>query len=161
MGQRLAPALAIGFMAKIEKPITDLKPLLYYRYIDDCSVVCSKQVELDTCFNLPNQQCPHIKFTRERPIDNWLAFLDVNIYLRNEICKTKWYRKPSSKNILIHYLSAHPSKTKKSVIGNRTAVRVSSSRQEKTRPVNLAHKVGISNGYPTGDGAGRHARHPT
>ncbi|KAK6763662.1 hypothetical protein RB195_024111 [Necator americanus] len=79
MGQRLAPALAIVFMAKIEKPITDLKPLLYYRYIDDCSVVCSKQVELDTCFNLPNQQCPHIQFTRERPIDNWLAFLNVHI----------------------------------------------------------------------------------
>ncbi|KAK6732749.1 hypothetical protein RB195_016858 [Necator americanus] len=41
MGQRLAPTLAIVFMAKIEKPIIDRKPLLYYRYINDCCVVCS------------------------------------------------------------------------------------------------------------------------
>ncbi|KAK6749016.1 hypothetical protein RB195_001558 [Necator americanus] len=81
MGQRLAPTLAIVFMTKIEKPIIDRKPLLYYRYIDDCCVVCSTQAELDACFNLLNQQCPHIKFTRERPIDNWLAFLNVHIYL--------------------------------------------------------------------------------
>ncbi|KAK6763468.1 hypothetical protein RB195_023968 [Necator americanus] len=85
MGQRLAPTLAIVFMAKTEKPIIDRKPLLYYRYIDDCCVICSTQAELDTCFNLLNQQCPHIKFARERPIDNWLAFLNVHIYLRNEM----------------------------------------------------------------------------
>ncbi|KAK6740943.1 hypothetical protein RB195_009036 [Necator americanus] len=163
MGQRLAPTLAIVFMAKIEKPIIDRKPLLYYRYIDDCCVVCSTQAELDACFNLLNQQCPHIKFTRERPIDNWLAFLNVHIYLRNGICKTKWYRKPSSKNILIHYLSAHPSKMKKSVIGNmyRTAARVSSSSQEKAWSINVAHKVAMSNGYPAGDGATRQARYPS
>ncbi|KAK6762865.1 hypothetical protein RB195_023533 [Necator americanus] len=82
MGQRLAPTLAIVFMAKIEKPIIDRKPLLYYRYIEDCFVVCSTQAELDACFNLLNQQCLHIKFTRERPIDNWWAFLNVHIYLR-------------------------------------------------------------------------------
>ncbi|KAK6739855.1 hypothetical protein RB195_008383 [Necator americanus] len=70
MGQRLAPTLAIVFMAKTEKPIIDRKPLLYYRYIDYCCVVCSTQAELDTCFNLLNQQCPHIKFTKERLIDS-------------------------------------------------------------------------------------------
>ncbi|KAK6763170.1 hypothetical protein RB195_023762 [Necator americanus] len=161
MGQRLAPTLAIVFMAKIEKPIIDRKPLLYCRYIDDCCVVCSTQA--DVCFNLLNQQCPHIKFTRERPIDNWLAFLNMHIYLRNGICKTKWYRKPSSKNILIHYLSAHPSKMKNSVIGNmyRTAARVSSSSQEKAWSINVAHKVAMSNGYPAGGGATRQARYPS
>ncbi|KAK6753599.1 hypothetical protein RB195_012906 [Necator americanus] len=65
IGQRLAPTLAIVFVAKIGKPIIDRKPLLYYRYIDDCCVVCSRQAELDTCFNLLNQQCPHIKFKGE------------------------------------------------------------------------------------------------
>ncbi|KAK6764270.1 hypothetical protein RB195_024550 [Necator americanus] len=127
MGQRLAPTLAIVFMAKIEKPIIDRKPLLYYRYIDDCCVVCSTQAELDACFNLLNQQCPHIKFTRERPIDNWLAFLNVHIYLRNEM----------------------------------TAARVSSSSQEKTWSINVAHKVSMSNGYLAGDGATRRARYPS
>ncbi|KAK6764062.1 hypothetical protein RB195_024404 [Necator americanus] len=81
MRQRLTPTLAIVFMAKIEEPIINREPLLYYRCINDCCVVCSTQAELDTCFNLLKQQCPHIKFTRERPIDNWLAFLNVHIYL--------------------------------------------------------------------------------
>ncbi|KAK6730487.1 hypothetical protein RB195_007133 [Necator americanus] len=43
----------------------------------------------------------------------------------------------------------------------RTAARVSSSSQEKTWSINLFHKVAISNGYPGGDGATRHARHPS
>ncbi|KAK6728707.1 hypothetical protein RB195_006009 [Necator americanus] len=86
MGQRLAPALAIVFMAKIEKPIIDRKPLLYYRYVDDCCVVYSTQAELDTCCNPLNQQCPHIKFTRERPIDNWSLYKT----LVTRVCGTWW-----------------------------------------------------------------------
>ena len=39
MGQRLAPALAIAYMAKIEAPVLG-GPLLYCRYIDDCFIVC-------------------------------------------------------------------------------------------------------------------------
>ncbi|KAK6743069.1 hypothetical protein RB195_010374 [Necator americanus] len=35
MGQRLAPILAVAFMSKVEKPLLELKPLLYCRYIDD------------------------------------------------------------------------------------------------------------------------------
>ncbi|KAJ1357242.1 hypothetical protein KIN20_015344 [Parelaphostrongylus tenuis] len=30
MGQRLAPRLAIAFMSKVEAPVMDLRPLLYY-----------------------------------------------------------------------------------------------------------------------------------
>ncbi|EYC03971.1 hypothetical protein Y032_0090g2341 [Ancylostoma ceylanicum] len=77
MGQRLAPTLAIVFMSKVEKPLLQRKPLLYCRYIDDCCIVCPTQTEMDTCFNLLNQQFPHIQFTREKPRDNWLAFLNV------------------------------------------------------------------------------------
>ncbi|KAK6738695.1 hypothetical protein RB195_020670 [Necator americanus] len=52
---------------------------------------------------------------------------------------------------------------KKSVIGNiyRTAARLSSSSQEKTWSVNLAHKVAISNGYPAEDCVARQARQPS
>ncbi|EYC11772.1 hypothetical protein Y032_0049g1762 [Ancylostoma ceylanicum] len=150
MGQRLAPTLAIVFMSKVEKPILQRKPLLYCRYIDDCCIVCPTQTEMDTCFNLLNQQFPHIQFTREKPRDNWLAFLNVQVYLAHGEYKTRWYRKPSSKNILIHYLSAHPIKTKRSVIGNmyRTAVKLTSSTEERIWSVNMAHEIAKSNGYP-------------
>ncbi|EYB85432.1 hypothetical protein Y032_0298g1756 [Ancylostoma ceylanicum] len=38
---------------------------------------------MDTCFNLLNQQFPHIQFTREKPRDNWLAFLNVQLARRD------------------------------------------------------------------------------
>ena len=115
MGQRLAPSLAIAFMSKVEAPVTDLGPLLYCRYIDDCFVLCSTQEEMDKCFELLNEQSEYIKFTREKPKENWLPFLNVQINLSENGYITKWYRKPSSKNILVHYLSSHPSNTKRAL----------------------------------------------
>ncbi|EYC21649.1 hypothetical protein Y032_0019g3941 [Ancylostoma ceylanicum] len=44
---------------------------------------------MDTCFNLLNQQFPHIQFTREKPRDNWLAFLNVQVYLAQGEYKTR------------------------------------------------------------------------
>ncbi|VDM63932.1 unnamed protein product [Angiostrongylus costaricensis] len=65
IGQRLAPSLAIAFVSKVEAPVTDLGPLLYCRYVDDCFVLCSTQEEMDKCFELLNAQSEYIKFTRE------------------------------------------------------------------------------------------------
>uniref|UniRef100_A0A0K0CV64 Reverse transcriptase domain-containing protein n=1 Tax=Angiostrongylus cantonensis TaxID=6313 RepID=A0A0K0CV64_ANGCA len=78
MGQRLAPSLAIAFMLKVEAPVTDLGPLLYCRYIDDCFVLCSTQEKMDKCFE-SLREC--IKFTREKPKENWLPSLNVQINL--------------------------------------------------------------------------------
>ncbi|EYC38219.1 hypothetical protein Y032_0732g1913 [Ancylostoma ceylanicum] len=80
MGQRLAPTLAIAFMSKVEQPILERKPLLYCRYIDDCCIVCPTQCELDTRFNLLNQQSPNIKFTRDKPEKEWLPFLNGYLF---------------------------------------------------------------------------------
>ncbi|KAK6735385.1 hypothetical protein RB195_018537 [Necator americanus] len=148
MGQRLAPTLAIAFMSKIEQRILERKPFLYCRYIDDCCIICPTQDEMDTCFELLNQQSPYIRFTREKPKENWLSFLNVEIQWSNGEWKTRWFRKPSSKNILVHCLSAHPWKTKKSVVKNmfRTAVRVTSDVQERIDAINLAQRIANSNG---------------
>ncbi|VDM63570.1 unnamed protein product [Angiostrongylus costaricensis] len=70
MGQRLAPSLAIAFMSKVEAPVTDLGPLLYCRYVDDCFVLCSTQEEMDKCFELLNEQTEYIKFIQEKPREN-------------------------------------------------------------------------------------------
>uniref|UniRef100_A0A0K0DL03 Reverse transcriptase domain-containing protein n=1 Tax=Angiostrongylus cantonensis TaxID=6313 RepID=A0A0K0DL03_ANGCA len=70
MGQRMAPRLAIAFMPKVEAPVTDLGPLLYCGYINDCFVLCSTQEEMDKCFELLNEQSEYIKFTREKPKKN-------------------------------------------------------------------------------------------
>ena len=137
-------------MAKVEEPILQRGPLLYCRHVEDCYIVCPTQAELDACFDLLSHQSPHIKFTREKPVNNWLPFLNVEVHLSKGQYRTKWYRKPSNKNILVHYLSAHPSKTKKAVIGNmfRAAKNVSSGTEERLTSLRLAQQVALSNGYP-------------
>ncbi|VDM57054.1 unnamed protein product [Angiostrongylus costaricensis] len=91
MGQRLAPSLAIAFMSKVEAPVTDLGPLLYCRYVDDCFVLCSTQEEMDKCFELLNAQSEYIKFTPEKPKEKWLPFLNLQIHLSENGYVTKWY----------------------------------------------------------------------
>ena len=151
MGQRLAPVLAVAFMSKVEEPVLGRTPVLYCRYIDDCFIVCSTQAEMDICFELLNHQSEHIKLTREVPKDNWLAFLNVQVHLSKGVCRTMWYRKPSSKNIIVHFSSAHSSGTKKAIIKNmyRTAAAVSSGAEERTASIEIAHRVAEANGYPS------------
>ena len=119
------------------------------RYIDDCFVVCSTQEEMDRCFELLNGQSEYIKFTREKPVGNWLPFLNVQIHLTDSGYVTKWYRKPSNKNILVHALSSHPSHVKKALVRNmfRTAKNVCTGRDEKKESLLLARQIAISNGY--------------
>uniref|UniRef100_A0A7I4Z1G1 Reverse transcriptase domain-containing protein n=1 Tax=Haemonchus contortus TaxID=6289 RepID=A0A7I4Z1G1_HAECO len=123
MGQRLAPVLAIAYMSKIEKPVLDRRPVLYCRYVDDCFVACSTQKEMDKCFELLNSQADNIRFTREKLNDKWLPFLNMQVQLERGFLRTKWYRKPTSKNILVHSRSAHPRKIKRAITVNmiRTA----------------------------------------
>ncbi|KAK6756707.1 hypothetical protein RB195_014876 [Necator americanus] len=149
MGQRLAPTLAISFMAKIEAPVLELRPLFYSQYIDDCFVICATQVEMDKCFGLLNRQSEHIKLAREKPQGNWLPFLNIQVCISNGTYQTKWYRKPSNKNILVHFLSAHPFHMKKAMLNNmfRTARTVCSGREERKESLTLAHEIAVSNGY--------------
>uniref|UniRef100_A0A7I4Y0P3 Reverse transcriptase domain-containing protein n=1 Tax=Haemonchus contortus TaxID=6289 RepID=A0A7I4Y0P3_HAECO len=161
MGQRLAPVLAIAYMSKIEKPILDRRPALYSRYIDDCLIICSSQEEMDICFDILNNRADQIKFTRESPRESWLPFLNIQIQLARGTVRTKWYRKPSCKNILIHYRSAHPLRTKQSVINNmfRVASKVSSDTDLKTESLDIARRVALSNGYPHCRGGSQRGGH--
>ncbi|EYC14340.1 hypothetical protein Y032_0041g481 [Ancylostoma ceylanicum] len=136
-------------MAKIEAPILESRPLLYCRYIDDCFVICSTQNEMDRFFEIMNQQSEHIKLTRETPTQDWLPFLNVHIQISRGNLRTKWYRKPSNKNIIVHCSSAHPARTKRAIIGNmfKTAVRVCSGSEEKRESLGLATAIAVSNGY--------------
>ncbi|KAK6732733.1 hypothetical protein RB195_016849 [Necator americanus] len=118
MGKRLAPTLAISFMAKIEAPVLELRPLFYSRYIDDCFVFSATKAEMDKCFDLLNRQSEHIKLAREKPQGNWLPFLNIQVGISNGTYQTKWYRKPGNKNISVHFLSAHPFHMKKAVLNN-------------------------------------------
>ncbi|EYB97674.1 hypothetical protein Y032_0138g2050 [Ancylostoma ceylanicum] len=149
MGQRLAPVLAIRFMSKVEEPVLARMPQMYCRYIDDCCIITSTQSEMDECFRILNQQSQYIKFTRETPEDGWLPYLNAKVKLSNGILKMKWYRKESSKNILINARSAHPTAIKRAVIRNmfRTAAMVCTGDHERSESRKMASQIASSNGY--------------
>ncbi|EYC06420.1 hypothetical protein Y032_0076g1051 [Ancylostoma ceylanicum] len=149
MGQRLAPVLAICFMSRIEAPVLARLPILYCRYIDDCLIITSTQSEMDECFRILNQQSQYIRLTREKPQNGWLPFLNTQINLSGGNVRVKWYRKESSKNILIHARSAHPTAMKRAVIRNmfKTATELSTGDHERQESRSLAHGIAVANGY--------------
>ncbi|EYB90439.1 hypothetical protein Y032_0220g2523 [Ancylostoma ceylanicum] len=104
---------------------------------------------MDECFGILNQQSEHISFTRETPKDGWLAFLNTQVNLFNNTIRVKWYRKASSKNILIHATSAHPLSVKRAIVRNmfRTASQVCSDDHQREESLRLASSIARENGY--------------
>uniref|UniRef100_A0A7I4YDF6 Reverse transcriptase domain-containing protein n=1 Tax=Haemonchus contortus TaxID=6289 RepID=A0A7I4YDF6_HAECO len=151
MGQRLAPVLAICFMSRIERPVIARMPIMYCRYIDDCCVVTSTQQEMDELFDILNRQSQYIKFTREVPHEGWLPYLNTQINISSGRYNVKWYRKSSSKNILLHAKSAHPEAMKRAVVRNmyRTATGVCTGEVEREESRKLAAEIASLNGYGT------------
>ena len=149
MGQRLAPVLAVCFMSKIEEPVLTRRPLMYWRYIEDCFIVTSTQSEMDECFKTLNEQSQYISLTREKPHDGWLPYLNTQVMLANGAVHIKWYRKESSKNIILHATSAHPTAVKRAVIRNmfKTASSVCSGESERLESLEMARVIASNNGY--------------
>ena len=122
---------------------------MYCRYIDDCYIVTSTQSEMDECFRILNEQSQYITFTRERPRNGWLPYLNTQLMHSHGILHVKWYRKESSKNIILHACSAHPAAVKRAIIRNmyRTAASVCTGACERQESLRLADEIVASNGY--------------
>lgn len=60
---------------------------------------------MDECFQLLNQQSQYIGFTRETPNNGYL-YTQIKVSIGEII--VEWYRKRSSKNILIYPRLARP-----------------------------------------------------
>ncbi|KAJ1374745.1 hypothetical protein KIN20_037506 [Parelaphostrongylus tenuis] len=76
MGQRLKSSLDIAFMSKVETPVLHRRPILYFRYVDDCFIICSTQEEMDKCYEFLNGQKPVFRVatkTSDRPASAELA----------------------------------------------------------------------------------------
>ena len=71
--------------------------------------------QLKTFLNSLNEFDPCIKFTCESNKES-IAFLDIKVSLRNGKVFTILHIKPTDRHLYLHYLSAHPYHTKKSVV---------------------------------------------
>ena len=83
MGSLLAPVLANIFMGFYEsKSLNEYnlsKSKFYLRYVDDILAAFDKEQDPLNFLNFLNKRHPNIKFTKEKQINNSIAFLDVFI----------------------------------------------------------------------------------
>ena len=87
--------------------------------------------------------------TREVPKNGWLPYINTQVKVSDGIASVKWYRKSSSKNILIHASSAHPRPVKVAVVKNmfRTATTMCTGEDERQESLRLASEIASMNGY--------------
>ncbi|EYC25025.1 hypothetical protein Y032_0012g1652 [Ancylostoma ceylanicum] len=109
MGLRISPLLAIVYLDRIERKSLISGILFYKRYIDDVFVISSNADELHIMLENLNECDPNVKFTSELPDeDGFLPFLNTKVRIYQSKKQFRWYKKPQSKNILLHSRSAHP-----------------------------------------------------
>ena len=94
--------------------------LVWFRYIDDIFFVWTHgEEELNIFLKYLNEFAPCIKFTYESNKES-IAFLDTKVSLRNGMDFTDVNVKPTDRHQYLHYLSAHPFHTKKSIVFSQT-----------------------------------------
>ena len=93
-----------------------LQPLVWFRYIDDVFFLQTHGEE-----NLKRFLCnlddydPNIKFTHQDSKKE-IPFLDLKVGIKNGNITTDLYVKDTDRHQYLHYTSAHPYHTKKSVV---------------------------------------------
>ncbi|EYC38018.1 hypothetical protein Y032_0749g2033 [Ancylostoma ceylanicum] len=153
MGIRIAPLLAIVYLDHIEKASLTNGIILYKRYIDDVFVIGSSHSELRSTLTNLNSMDVNIKFTVEEPSrDGFLPFLNTKVRFCNGKADIRWYRKPSSKNIILHSRSAHPTYMKVNVVRNlvKTSERIATNNSENDESI---QRILFENGYNSGETA--------
>ena len=114
MGTRMAPNYANLFMGDLEEEILDsypLKPLVWYRYIDDIFFIWTHgREELDKFLQHANNNRHGMVFeTTDDSISNiQVPFLDVLVILKDGILHTDLYTKPTDKFQYLNFKSCHP-----------------------------------------------------
>ena len=118
IGTKMAPPYAILFMSYLEEKILDkapLKPLVWWRYIDDIFLLWEHGEEsLKVFLEELNNAHPTIKFTSEYSTDS-INFLDVNVIRRGDTLLTDLFVKPTDTHQYLEASSCHPIHCKNSI----------------------------------------------
>ena len=118
MGTKMVPSYAIIFMSKLEDTFLQtqqLKPLIWWRYIDDIFMIWSHGREnLNIFIQNFDQFHPTIKLTWDIS-DTKTNFLDTTLTLTQGIIKSTLYTKPTDRHLYLFYHSCHPNHNKNSI----------------------------------------------
>ena len=121
MGTRMAPSYANFFMGRFEQyAIANAlhKPLIWWRFIDDISLIWTEGEEhLKHFISHLNSIHPNIKLAHEysNSPHQTLPFLDVQVHLNINHIETDLHTKPTDKHQCLLKTSCHPSHTKQTL----------------------------------------------
>ena len=119
IGTKVAPPYACIFMDKLETNFLKtqtLRPLEWFRYVDDVFFLWSHGEEnLKRFLENLNNYDTNIKFTHDFSKKE-IPFLNLKVGIRNGNITTDLYVKDTDRNQHLHYTSAHPYRTKSSVV---------------------------------------------
>ena len=115
IGTKFAPPYACIFMDQLETKFLEtqtLKPLVWFRYIDDIFFIWTHGEEnLKKFMDDFNSFNDDIKFTYEHD-----KFLDLKVISSNGKLLTSLYSKSTDRHQYLHYESCHPEHTKRSIV---------------------------------------------
>ena len=114
----MAPTYANLYMGLLEEQLleqTTLKPLVWFRFIDDIFFLWTfGPTKLKQFFDVCNSFDPHIKF-EQMVSPTTIPFLDVQVILDNGKIKTDLYTKPTDTHQYLNWISCHPHHTKAAI----------------------------------------------
>ena len=119
----MAPNNAILFMSELEEKILEtssLKPLVWWRYIDDIIFLWEHgEDSLKTFLDHLNQAHPTVQFTSDYS-DTSINFLDVKVSRNGNKLDTDLYVKPTDTHPYLDASSCHPNHCKTSISYSQT-----------------------------------------
>ena len=123
IGTKFAPPYACIFMNDLETKFLEgqhLQPLVWSRYIDDIFLIWTHGEEsLKKFLAELNDFNQYIKFTYEYSAKN-IPFLDLKVGLKDGKITTDLHVKPTDRHQYLHFSSAHPNHTKRSLVFSQT-----------------------------------------
>ncbi|XP_064614661.1 uncharacterized protein LOC135478316 [Liolophura sinensis] len=145
MGSPLSPLISEIYMTEFENKAlatSPIKPLCWFRKVDDTFVALNKTDHLNTQNN-------RIQLTMEQECNKTIPFLDVLISKRNDKLLTSVYRKPTHSDQYVNYQSNQPNRIKRGIISilTKRALQISSiNLQEEINHLKTAFTT--QNRYP-------------
>lgn len=109
MGNSLSPVLCDFVVSDVLKwscEKLDYQPKFIGKYVDDLFIVLHEDKKLPF-LNKMNSLHLDMKFTIEEPINGMLPYLDMKVIQKENRLITDWYCKPTAKNRILNFLSAH------------------------------------------------------
>ena len=114
MGSPLSDVMAEIFLQDLEdsriKPLLESKCVTFYpRYVDDNIIIYDvTRTDSETIVQHANSMHSNLQLTPTLESNNQISFLDILIIRKSQQLETDVYRKPTTTDTTINYLSNHP-----------------------------------------------------